>query len=293
MSTPLPPAAAPAAPAVPAKPAAPAEDDSEEGKEMATFSEYAPSALPTSVVSSFNGVDNTIVSTTSCNGIDGATGNDNATGIDNATVSTALTVPSHTSSACESALLSSVAAPMCHPDTAACITTLCEQRKLSPLQAEGVMLAIQRHQRVFRNGQRAGFFLGDGAGIGKGRQIAAILRDSLCRKDTTKRHLWLSVSRDLIQDARRDLKDIGVHCDVHDGTELLSSKGAGLGRAPKGIMFLTYNLLISDKRLEQIIEWCADTTLSRRNESLEKAFSGCIIFDESHKAKVCTKSNSG
>eukprot|EP00957_Ditylum_brightwellii_P093149 7091888-Ditylum_brightwellii.AAC.1 len=71
------------------------------------------------------------------------------------------------------------------------ILDLVQQRKLSPLQAEGVTLAIRRFNRVFllpnhdtdgnatvggqRQRQRAGFFLGDGAGIGKGRQISAIL----------------------------------------------------------------------------------------------------------------------
>ena len=138
----------------------------------------------------------------------------------------------------------------------------------------------------------------------QGRQIAAILRDSLCRKANnpphdhdghTKRHLWISVSRELIQDARRDLKDLGVHCDVYDGTVLLDdTKNGALGPKEKGVMFLTYPLLVSGKRLEQIINWCAGTHLLRSATSpaslakklkLEQSFSGCIILDEAHKAK--------
>lgn len=133
-----------------------------------------------------------------------------------------------------------------------------------------------------------------------GRQIAAILRDSLCRKSNnssiannnnhgghTKRHLWISVSRELIQDARRDLKAVRVHCDVHDGTMLLGNDFS----KDKGIMFLTYPLLVSGQRLEQIITWCAGTHLLRastttaKKREMERAFSGCIIFDEAHKAK--------
>eukprot|EP00977_Amphora_coffeiformis_P006901 scaffold1508_cov178-Amphora_coffeaeformis.AAC.9 len=59
----------------------------------------------------------------------------------------------------------------------------------------------------------------------------------------------------------------------------------------KGVMFLTYPLLVSGKRLEQIITWCAGTHLLRasassaKKQERERAFSGCIIFDEAHKAK--------
>lgn len=59
-------------------------------------------------------------------------------------------------------------------------------------------------------GARAGFFLGDGAGVGKGRQIAALIKEYwLTRhKKAPKRVLWVSTSTDLRFDARRDLKDL-------------------------------------------------------------------------------------
>ena len=34
----------------------------------------------------------------------------------------------------------------------------------------------QRHQMILANGQRAGFFIGDGAGVGKGRQVSDIVQ---------------------------------------------------------------------------------------------------------------------
>ena len=43
---------------------------------------------------------------------------------------------------------------------------------LSALQLESIVYACQRHQRLLPDGQRAGFFIGDGAGVGKGRTIA-------------------------------------------------------------------------------------------------------------------------
>ena len=46
---------------------------------------------------------------------------------------------------------------------------------LSDLQLDGVLFACQRHQYILPNSTRAGFFLGDAAGVGKGRQVALFL----------------------------------------------------------------------------------------------------------------------
>lgn len=146
-------------------------------------------------------------------------------------------------------------------------------------------------------GIRAGFFLGDGAGVGKGRQIAAIIRDSLCRANHSRRHVWLSVSRELVVDARRDLTDVKVHCPVHDGTDLLDSSmglGAFSGDLAKGVLFCTYALLVSSKRMEGIVSWAANTDgLHRKTQAAvvrqrEESFNGCIVLDEAHKAKNLT-----
>src|SRR3546814_3386042 len=54
---------------------------------------------------------------------------------------------------------------------------------------------------------RQGFFLGDGTGAGKGRQLAGIVMDQWLRGN--RRHLWLSDSSALIEDARRDWQALG------------------------------------------------------------------------------------
>jgi len=84
-----------------------------------------------------------------------------------------------------------------------------EEGKLSCLQLEGVLYACQRHRVILPNGSRAGFFLGDGAGVGKGRQISGVILDSWARG--RRQHVWLSTSRDLKLDADRDLSDLGMH----------------------------------------------------------------------------------
>ncbi|KAL9178650.1 hypothetical protein ACHAXT_001988 [Thalassiosira profunda] len=223
------------------------------------------------------------------------------------------TVESHTSPAVESALLSSVSAPSAPDEAAATILPLVQEGKLSPLQAEGATLAINRFNRVFtskgsgRNdgSMRAGFFIGDGAGIGKGRQISATILDAFARHHGRGRHLWMSVSRELVQDAKRDLADVGCHVNVHDGAEVLDQmqggkKGKGLGAGGslgKGVLFVTYSLLVSGKRMEDIVGWLAgsgDAGTAAKKGAFEKAqerarieqsYTGVIVFDEAHKAK--------
>jgi hypothetical protein len=53
-----------------------------------------------------------------------------------------------------------------------------------------------------------------GAGVGKGRQIAALIKEFLLCGG--QRVLWVSVSNDLRFDARRDLDDLGVDHNVVD-----------------------------------------------------------------------------
>lgn len=52
---------------------------------------------------------------------------------------------------------------------------LIQAAALSALQLESIVYACQRHERTLPDGQRAGFFIGDGAGVGKGRTIAGAL----------------------------------------------------------------------------------------------------------------------
>jgi hypothetical protein len=131
--------------------------------------------------------------------------------------------------------------------------------------------------------------------VGKGRQISATILDALGRDQGRGRHLWLSVSRELAHDARRDLADVGCHVDVHDGAETLDrapggQKGKGLGagsRAGKGVLFVTYALLVSGRRMEDIVAWLSGGggRSAEERARLERAYAGVVVFDECHKAK--------
>ena len=80
--------------------------------------------------------------------------------------------------------------------------------KLSALQLESITYASQQHAQMLKDGNRAGFLIGDGAGVGKGRTIAGIIFENYLKG--RKRAIWVSVSNDLKYDAERDLKDIGA-----------------------------------------------------------------------------------
>ena len=56
-----------------------------------------------------------------------------------------------------------------------------ENGKLSQLQLEGILYACQKHCEFAPDGKRSGFMIGDGAGVGKGRQISGIIIDNYVR----------------------------------------------------------------------------------------------------------------
>ena len=53
---------------------------------------------------------------------------------------------------------------------------------------------------------RRGFFIGDGTGVGKGREISGILLDNL--RQGRKKHVWISEKQGLINDAARDFAGV-------------------------------------------------------------------------------------
>ncbi|XP_048582469.1 protein strawberry notch homolog 1-like [Nematostella vectensis] len=154
---------------------------------------------------------------------------------------------------------------------------------LSALQLEAVVYACQQHEIFLESGERAGFLIGDGAGVGKGRTVAGIIYENYLLG--RKRAIWLSVSNDLKYDAIRDLRDIGCHIHVNALNKFkydvkLSSKS--IGGMKKGVIFATYSSLIGESqsnqgkyntRLKQLLHWCGSD------------FEGVIILDECHKAK--------
>ncbi|TPI12210.1 methylase [Mesorhizobium sp. B4-1-3] len=119
---------------------------------------------------------------------------------------------------------------------------------------------------------RRGFMIGDGTGVGKGRQSAAIILDNWLQG--RRKAVWISKSDKLIEDAQRDWSALGMERLLV--TPLSRFPQGRPVTLPEGILFTTYATLRSDdrgekvSRVKQIVEW------------LGSDFDGAIIFDEAH-----------
>jgi len=119
---------------------------------------------------------------------------------------------------------------------------------------------------------RRGWFLGDGTGAGKGRQVAGIILDNWLKG--RRRALWISKSDKLIEDAVRDWTALGgAKSDIIALSHYRQGAAIQLGDA---ILFTTYATLRTAERqgkcsrVQQIVDW------------LGRDFDGVIVFDEAH-----------
>jgi hypothetical protein len=164
---------------------------------------------------------------------------------------------------------------------------------LSLAQLEAVVYAGQAHTQTLPNGERRGFFIGDGTGVGKGREISGIVLDNL--RQGRRRAVWVSEKPGLFTDAKRDFGGIGGDTDLL--TPLSKIKKTAAIDLDEGVLFTTYATLrqgavVKDKRkqpakdaantapgkpasgvrVEQLVAWLGET------------FDGVIVFDEAHNA---------
>ena len=127
---------------------------------------------------------------------------------------------------------------------------------------------------------RRGWFLGDGTGAGKGRQVAGILLDNWLKG--RRRAVWVSKSDKLIEDAQRDWSALGMERLLV--TPLSRFRQGTPIRLAQGVLFTTYATLRTDERGEklsrvrQIVEWLGSDSGSHAGAG----FDGVIVFDESH-----------
>ena len=119
---------------------------------------------------------------------------------------------------------------------------------------------------------RRGWFLGDGTGAGKGRQVAAIILDNWLKG--RRKAVWISKSDKLIEDAERDWTAVGGYRS--DLVPLSRFRQGAPVTLDEGILFTTYATLRTqskgDKpsRVQQIIDWLGQDS------------DGVIVFDEAH-----------
>ena len=193
-----------------------------------------------------------------------------------------LTIPGakeHPGKLVQSAAMSAVEPPS--PNYAPVLhNNLIQDGLLSIAQIEALVYAGQAHSELLPNGSRKGFFIGDGTGVGKGREISGIIMDNLMQG--RNKAVWVSFNEGLINDAKRDFSGIGgapgkifFQGKTKAGNEITHKDG---------ILFTTYSTLRGGEkkqandqgqtggktRAQQIIDW------------LGKDFDGVIAFDEAH-----------
>ncbi|WP_414462439.1 strawberry notch-like NTP hydrolase domain-containing protein [Hyphomicrobium sp. DY-1] len=118
---------------------------------------------------------------------------------------------------------------------------------------------------------RRGFFIGDGTGAGKGRQVAGIILDNWLKG--RRRALWISKSDELLEDAQRDWSAL-----LQEKLQVVPQWRYKPGKPialHEGVLFTTYATLRSESddnhaRVDQLVDW------------LGRDFDGVIVFDEAH-----------
>lgn len=152
---------------------------------------------------------------------------------------------------------------------------------LSDAQLEAVIYAGQAHEQLLEDEakSRKGYFIGDGTGVGKGREISGIILDN--QRQGRRKAIWISEKQGLLKDAQRDFEGVGA-----DPADLFwhgNTKAPDKIDRKEGILFSTYATMRSSEkktvegqpprtRLQQVIDWAGPD------------FDGVIAFDESHNA---------
>jgi hypothetical protein len=152
---------------------------------------------------------------------------------------------------------------------------------ISEAQLEQVIYAGAAHSEMLpameADGpqRRKGYYIGDGTGVGKTREIAGIIADNWA--EGRKKHILISKDKKLLKGARRDFDNIGMKSVPINDLGAVKASGAVPGDQ-NGVLFATYSTIGKNatgenkSRLEQIVDWVG------------KDFDGTITFDEAHLA---------
>lgn len=171
---------------------------------------------------------------------------------------------------------------------------LIDRGGVSAVQLEGIALVGQQNEIILPNGSRSSALIGDGTGVGKGRESAGILYDNYLQG--RKRLVWVSEKWDLMQAAMADFDGMGatelMRGVTKQGSKYVTGKNPAVIGLDKfkdptkkiehdGVLFTTYALIRSgdkkgNKRVHQLEQYL------RGDDDGEGAY---ILFDESHNLK--------
>lgn len=153
-----------------------------------------------------------------------------------------------------------------------------KEERISSAQLETIMLA-ELANRQSHGGATGAILIGDGTGVGKGREIAGIITNNWYQGN--RRIVWISADhKKLASQGQDDLANV-----AGDGvipSETIAKYGA---TAPitlnEGVIFEGYDTLRNPDRIAQLDAW------------LKSVDAPVIIFDESHKAANAVQTGRG
>jgi hypothetical protein len=160
---------------------------------------------------------------------------------------------------------------------------------ISDVQLEANVYAGQAHEQFLPDGEtRKGVMAGHGTGVGKGRIIASIIMDNW--RKGRKKAIWLSEKQSLLNDATRDIIEMGWNEGAKALVNLNKAAKSGQRVRPEfrnnSILFSTYNTLAQNfKKIKPTEPESFKDLTARINQIVEWAgpdFDGVIAFDESH-----------
>ena len=153
---------------------------------------------------------------------------------------------------------------------------------ISNIQLEAIAMAGAAHEQKLPNGERRGFLIGDGTGVGKAREALGIIMDDFIKRGTGDRRKAVFITKNdgLVKDAVNEWVGVGG-----DATEMRQLSSIGSGERvnyESGVLTLSYDTLKGEasvqarsqgndlSRVEQIIDWVGED------------FDGVVVFDEAH-----------
>ena len=149
--------------------------------------------------------------------------------------------------------------------------------RLSDAQLEQITYAGNAHAKMLPNGRRRGYFIGDGTGVGKGREVSGIILDNW--NQGRKKAVWVSKDKKLLTDARRDIAGVGFEGPLLD---LTSTAKARKVEGPEGVAFTTYSTLRSAGTKEEKQANVKFPNVQKLAAWLGEDFDGVVAFDEAH-----------
>lgn len=164
----------------------------------------------------------------------------------------------HPADIVESSALASVEPPDVHYKLDIPEEVITEGRA-SDVQLEAATYACQAHEQILPNGERKEFWIGDGTGLGKTREMLLTAMDNYRRG--RKKIVLCSISVNLVTQLKKDMAALGFNIPllIHGQTKL----NAEIPDSEEGILFTTYSLLRDDfngsrRRFNQVLNWIGE-----------------------------------